>query len=316
MKTKKLDVSQRETIREVLRYIRRYRLLLALSILLAAVSVALTLYIPILVGRAVDCMVGVGAIDRTGLAENAVRIAVAACAVALTQWLMTTIHNRITFEVVRDIRDEAYRKIGTLPLSFIDSHSHGEIVSRVIADADQFADGLLMGFSQLFTGVVTILGTLGFMLSIHPLITLVVVVLTPLSLFVASFIAKRTYAMFRKQSEVRGEQTAFINEMINGEKVVMAFSKEGDVVETFDEINGRLTKYALQATFFSSLVNPTTRFVNNIVYAAVCLAGAFSVLTGTMTVGGLIVFTSGIRKLQAAGRSSAMPLSDIPSGTE
>ena len=292
MKTKKLDVSQRETIREVLRYIRRYRLLLALSILLAAVSVALTLYIPILVGRAVDCMVGVGAIDRTGLAENAVRIAVAACAVALTQWLMTTIHNRITFEVVRDIRDEAYRKIGTLPLSFIDSHSHGEIVSRVIADADQFADGLLMGFSQLFTGVVTILGTLGFMLSIHPLITLVVVVLTPLSLFVASFIAKRTYAMFRKQSEVRGEQTAFINEMINGEKVVMAFSKEGDVVETFDEINGRLTKYALQATFFSSLVNPTTRFVNNIVYAAVCLAGAFSVLTGTMTVGGLTSFLS------------------------
>ena len=292
MKTKKLDVSQKETIHEVLRYIRRYRLLLALSILFAAVSVALTLYIPILVGRAVDCMVGVGAIDRTGIAENAVRIAVAACAVALTQWLMTTIHNRITFEVVRDIRDEAYRKIGTLPLSFIDSHSHGEIVSRVIADADQFADGLLMGFSQLFTGVVTILGTLGFMLSIHPLITLVVVVLTPLSLFVASFIAKRTYAMFRKQSEVRGEQTAFINEMINGEKVVMAFSKEGDVVETFDEINGRLTKYALQATFFSSLVNPTTRFVNNIVYAAVCLAGAFSVLTGTMTVGGLTSFLS------------------------
>lgn len=292
MKVKKFDASQRETIKEVLQYIRRYRLLLAMSIVLAAISVALTLYIPILVGRAVDCMVGIGDIDRVEIAENAVKIGVAAATVALTQWLMTTIHNRITFEVVRDIRDEAYRKIGTLPLSFIDSHSHGEIVSRVIADADQFADGLLMGFSQLFTGVVTILGTLGFMLSIHPLITLVVVVLTPLSLFVASFIAKRTYTMFRKQSEVRGEQTAFINEMVNGEKVVMAFSKEDDVVETFDEINGRLTKYALQATFFSSLVNPTTRFVNNIVYAAVCLAGAFSVLTGGMTVGGLTSFLS------------------------
>ena len=175
MKVKKFDASQRETIKEVLQYIRRYRLLLAMSIVLAAISVALTLYIPILVGRAVDCMVGIGDIDRVGIAENAVKIGVAAAAVALTQWLMTTIHNRITFEVVRDIRDEAYRKIGTLPLSFIDSHSHGEIVSRVIADADQFADGLLMGFSQLFTGVVTILGTLGFMLSIHPLITLVVV---------------------------------------------------------------------------------------------------------------------------------------------
>jgi len=280
------------TVKEVLHYIRRYRFLLVLSVLLAAVTVVLTLYVPILVGRAIDCIIGTGNVDYEGIIDNLITICIAAAATSVIQWCMNTIHNRITYQVIRDIRGEAYAKISHMPLAFIDGHSHGEVVSRVIADVDQFADGLLMGFSQLFTGVVTIVGTLVFMLTIQPLITVVVVVLTPLSLFAASFIAKRTYDMFRLQSQTRGEQTAFINEVVGNEKVVKAFSREDEAMEAFGEINDRLEKYALRATFFSSLVNPTTRFVNNIVYAAVCLAGAFSVVAGYMTVGGLSSFLS------------------------
>ncbi len=286
---KKLD---KNTIRQVLQYIRRYRVLLVLSLFFAFVSAVLSLYIPILVGKAIDCAVGAGNVDIEAIAALLIRIAVCTAVISLSQWCMTTFHNRITYQVIRDIRHEAFAKISSLPLSFIDSHSHGEIVSRVIADADAFGDGLLMGFSNLFTGVVTILGTLVFMLTIHPLITLVVVVLTPLSLFVASFIAKRTHDMFKKQSETRGEQTAFINEVVGGQKVVSAFGKEEDMVAEFDEIGARLEKYALRATFFSSITNPSTRFVNNMVYAAVCLTGALTVLSGGMTVGGLTSFLS------------------------
>lgn len=286
---KKLD---KNTIKQVLHYIKRYRVLLGLSLLFAFVSAVLSLYIPILVGRAIDCAVGAGQVDMDAIVALLVQIAVCTLVIALSQWCMTTFHNRITFQVIRDIRAEAFAKISTLPLSYIDSHSHGEIVSRVIADADAFGDGLLMGFSNLFTGVVTILGTLVFMLTIHPLITLVVVILTPLSLFVASFIAKRTHEMFRLQSETRGEQTAFINEAVGGQKVIAAFGREDAMVEQFDEINERLEKYALRATFFSSITNPSTRFVNNMVYAAVCLTGALTVLAGGMTVGGLTSFLS------------------------
>ena len=286
---KKLD---KNTIRQVLQYIRRYRVLLVLSLFFAFISAVLSLYIPILVGKAIDCAVGVGHVDIEAIVALLIRIAVCTAVISLSQWCMTTFHNRITYQVIRDIRHEAFAKISSLPLSFIDSHSHGEIVSRVIADADAFGDGLLMGFSNLFTGVVTILGTLVFMLTIHPLITLVVVVLTPLSLFVASFIARRTHDMFKKQSETRGEQTAFINEVVGGQKVVSAFGKEEDMVAEFDEIGARLEKYALRATFFSSITNPSTRFVNNMVYAAVCLTGALTVLSGGMTVGGLTSFLS------------------------
>ncbi|MBQ8401262.1 MAG: ABC transporter ATP-binding protein [Clostridia bacterium] len=284
--------TDKNTIRQVLHYIRRYRLLLVLSLFFAFVSSVLSLYIPILVGRAIDCAVGVDNVQMETIVSYLIRIAVCTAVISLSQWCMTTFHNRITFQVIRDIRHEAFAKISSLPLSFIDSHSHGEIVSRVIADADAFGDGLLMGFSNLFTGVVTILGTLIFMLTIHPLITLVVVLLTPLSLFVASFIARHTHDMFKKQSETRGEQTAFINEVIGGQKVAAAFGKEADMVEQFDEINARLEKYALRATFFSSITNPSTRFVNNMVYAAVCLTGALTVLSGGMTVGGLTSFLS------------------------
>lgn len=286
---KKLD---KNTIKQVLHYIKRYRVLLGLSLLFAFVSAVLSLYIPILVGRAIDCAVGAGQVDMDAIVALLTQIAICTLVIALSQWCMTTFHNRITFQVIRDIRAEAFAKISTLPLSYIDSHSHGEIVSRVIADADAFGDGLLMGFSNLFTGVVTILGTLVFMLTIHPLITLVVVILTPLSLFVASFIAKRTHEMFRLQSETRGEQTAFINEAVGGQKVIAAFGREDAMVEQFDEINERLEKYALRATFFSSITNPSTRFVNNMVYAAVCLTGALTVLAGGMTVGGLTSFLS------------------------
>jgi len=286
---KKMD---KNTIRQVLHYIRRYRILLILSLLFAAVSAVLSLYIPILIGQAIDCAIGEGNILLEPIIDILVKTGICTAAIAVSQWVMTTIHNRITYQVIRDIRREAYRKISTLPLSYIDSHSHGDIVSRVIADADAFGDGLLMGFSQLFTGVVTILGTLCFMLSIHPLITLVVVVLTPLSLFVAGFIAKRTHAMFQKQSETRGEQTAFMNEAVSGQKVIAAFCKEEDMTTRFTEINERLEKYALRATFFSSITNPSTRFVNNMVYAAVCITGALTVLTGGMTVGALTSFLS------------------------
>ncbi len=283
---------------KVWKHIKRYKILLLLSLLLAAVSVAGTLYAPILVGDAIDLIVGEENVNFTSLLGLLVQIAVVAAVVALAQWLMNTVNNRLTFHVVRDVRDEAFRKIQILPLSYIDSHPYGETVSRIIADTDQFADGLLMGFTQLFTGVITILGTLGFMLSMNWKIALVVVVLTPLSLFVARFIARKTFNMFRLQSVTRGEQTAFIDEMIGNQKTVKAFSREQANTEKFDEINARLEKSALRATFFSSLTNPCTRFVNNVVYAIVALTGALAVL-GTLfavnaafTVGTLSCFLS------------------------
>ena len=283
---------QPSTWRKVLHYIGAYKYLLALSILFAGLSVALTLYIPLLIGHAIDCILGPGQVDFDALSGIMVKIAVAAVVIALLQWLMNTVNNKITFEVVRDLRDEAFQKIEMLPLCYIDSHAYGEIVSRVISDADQFGDGLLMGFTQLFTGVVTILGTLVFMLSIHAGIAAVVVLMTPISLFVARFIATRTHAMFRLQSETRGEQTAFIDEMVNHQKVVQAFGHEDENLETFDEINRRLSKYSLRATFFSSLTNPGTRFVNNMVYAAVALAGALVAIGGGITPGILASFLS------------------------
>ena len=253
---------------------------------------ALTLYVPVLVGDTIDMIVGPGDVNFTGIAASLVQIAIIVCVTALLQWLMNTINNKITFQVVRDVRSEAFRKLQILPLKYLDAHSHGEIVSRVIADVDQFADGLLMGFTQLFTGVLTILGTLFFMLSIHAGITLVVVLLTPISLFVASFIARRTYAMFKLQSETRGEQTALIDEMIGNQKVVQAFSHEDEALEKFDEINERLTKYSLRATFFSSITNPATRFVNSVVYAGVGLTGALVAIAGAITVGDLTCLLS------------------------
>ena len=266
--------AQPGTMKKVLEYLRPYMGLVALSVLLAAVTVALTLYVPVLIGRAIDLIVGPGQVDMPGILRLILRIAIVVAATAAVQWVVNTINNKITFQVVRDVRAQAFAKLQILPLSYIDSHPTGEIVSRVIADVDQFADGLMLGFTQLFTGVVTILGTLGFMISIRPGIALVVVLLTPLSFVVARFIATHTYSYFRQQSETRGEQTAFIDEMIGNQKVVKAFGHEQQNVERFDEINERLEKCSLQAIFYSSLTNPCTRFVNNVVYAGVALAGA------------------------------------------
>ena len=266
--------AQPGTMKKVLEYLRPYMGLVALSVLLAAVTVALTLYVPVLIGRAIDLIVGPGQVDMPGILRLILRIAIVVAATAAVQWVVNTINNKITFQVVRDVRAQAFAKLQILPLSYIDSHPTGEIVSRVIADVDQFADGLLLGFTQLFTGVVTILGTLGFMISSRPGSALVVVLLTPLSFVVARFIATHTYSYFRQQSETRGEQTAFIDEMIGNQKVVKAFGHEQQNVERFDEINERLEKCSLQAIFYSSLTNPCTRFVNNVVYAGVALAGA------------------------------------------
>ena len=279
------------TLKKVLRYIRRYTFWLILSILLAAATVAGTLYIPIIAGDAIDCIVE-GGVNFAKIFPLLIQAGIVAGATAFLQWLMNVINNKITFQVVRDLRSAAFRRIEELPLSYLDAHPSGDIVSRVIADADQFADGLLMGFTQLFTGIVTILGTLVFMLSIDPWITLVVVVLTPVSLFTAKFIAKRTYNLFRLQSETRGEQTALIDEMIGNQKVVAAFSHENASLEQFDEINDRLETYSRRATFFSSLVNPTTRFINSLVYAGVGLAGAIAAINGSITVGALSCFLS------------------------
>lgn len=284
--------SNKETIKKVWRYIKQYRILLIFSILFAGISVALTLYIPILVGRAIDCIVGINNVDFAGVFKILVIIGAATAVTALLQWIMNIINNKITFNVVRDIRDEAFKKIQKLPLKYIDSHPHGETVSRVIADVDQFADGLLMGFTQLFTGIVTIIGTLIFMFMLHWQITLVVLLITPLSFVVADFIAKKTHSMFMLQSVTRGEQTAFVEEIIGNEKVVQAFTYEDEAIEKFDEINERLRQYSLKATFFSSLTNPGTRFVNNVMYAIVGLVGAFIALSGGITVGGLTSFLS------------------------
>ena len=285
-------MTQKETIKKVLHYIRRYRFFLIASLVLALITVVLTLYVPILTGQAVDLIVGKGQVDFAGVYRICVKIGIAILLTMVAQWVMNVANNKITYSVVRDIRTDAFEKIQVLPLSYIDSHSYGGIVSRVIADADQFADGLLMGFTQLFTGVITILGTLGFMLSVSVPIALVVVVLTPVSLFVAAFIAKRTYQMFRMQSETRGEQTALIEEMIGNQKVVQAFGQEKEVGDRFDEINDRLSKYSLQGTFFSSITNPSTRFVNALVYAAVGVFGAFFAIQDGISVGQLSCFLS------------------------
>lgn len=289
---KRMDQRQSAALRRVLGCIRPYAWLEALSLLLAALTVALTLYFPILTGDAIDRILAPGRVDFEGVANLAVRMAIIVGITALAQWLLSLCNNRIAYETVRSLRNAAFAHIQHLPLSYLDAHSHGELVSRVIADADQFSEGLLMGFTQLFTGVITILGTLGFMFSLNWRIALVVVVVTPVSLFVAAFIAKRTYAMFKLQSETRGEQTALIEEMVGNQKVVQAFGRERAVLNRFDEINDRLSKASLRAIFFSSITNPSTRFVNGLVYAAVGVAGAFSAIAGGISVGGLSCFLS------------------------
>lgn len=267
-------MKNKEILKKVFSYVARYKFYIAASILFALVSSLGALYIPILIGRAIDLIIGAGNVDFKGVTSVLIEIAVIVGVCALSQWIMNASNNKITFNVVRDMRRKAFAKIERLPISYIDSHPTGEIVSRVIADVDQFADGLLMGFTQFFTGVVTIVGTLAFMLSINVWIAIVVVVVTPLSLLLAAFIAKKTYKMFKLQSETRGEQTAFIDEMIGGQKTVTAYSHGDDNMKTFDEINARLEKYSLRAVFFSSITNPGTRFVNAIVYAAVAFSGA------------------------------------------
>ena len=280
------------TVKKVMHYVGRYKVHLFVSIVLAALSVAASLYIPVLAGQAIDTVVGAGKVDFKALMPYLYRIGIIALAAAAAQWVMNTLNNKITFSVVRDIRNAAMKKVQILPLSYIDSKPAGETVSRIISDADQFADGLLMGFTQLFTGVITILGTLGFMVSINYKIALVVVVLTPLSLFVARFIAKHTYSMFKLQSQTRGEQTAFVEETVGNRKVVTAFSREEKTLEEFDEINERYAKYSLKAIFFSSITNPSTRFINSIVYAGVGLTGALAAVSGSISVGGLSCFLS------------------------
>lgn len=279
-------------IKKVLKRIEKYWFFLVLSIMMAVVTVAATLYVPILIGKAIDYIVGVNQVDFENIKNILFTIAVFIGVTALSQWIMNICNNRLTYHVVRDIRDEAIEKIQQLPLKYIDGHSYGEVVSRVIADVDQFADGLLMGFTQFFIGVMTIVGTLIFMLMINFKITLVVVFVTPLSFFVASFIAKKTYTMFKLQSETRGEQTAFIDEMIGGQKIVKAYNHEKEAMQRFDEINEKLQKYSLKAIFFSSLTNPSTRFVNSLVYAGVAVTGAVSAIYGGISVGQLSSFLS------------------------
>ncbi len=281
-----------ETIKKVLRYVGKYKIHLFASVLCAAVSVAFSLYIPVLAGKAIDCIIGTGKVDFEALKPCLIGIGIFAVSTALAQWIMNTLNNRISYGVVRDVRNAAMKKIQILPLSYIDSHPTGETVSRIISDADRFADGLLIGFTQLFTGVLTILGTLGFMLSVNMKITLVVVILTPLSLFAARFIARRTYSMFKLQSETRGRETACAEEMITGRKEITAFSREEKCIEEFDEINGKYAEYSLKAIFFSSITNPSTRFVNSMVYAGVGLTGALAAVNGSISVGGLSCFLS------------------------
>lgn len=290
---KKVDhAAQRVIIKKVLRYLGRYRIFLWLSLALAFMTVALQLYIPKLTGEVVDFMIGAGSVQFAGVISIIIKIAVSAMLAGLGQWLMNLCNNKMTYDVVRDIRNDAFHKIEQLPLSYIDSHPYGEIESRVIADADQFADGLLMGFTQLFTGVITILGTLCFMLSINIGITIAVVALTPLSFLVAGYISTHTYTMFRKQAEIRGKQTGLINEMVEGQKVVKAFNRRKEVVREFDGINEELKETSLRAIFFSSITNPATRFVNSLVYAVVGVTGALAAITGHLTVGQLTAFLS------------------------
>ena len=286
-KVRRLTSDDKSTVVKVLRYIKKYYVFLIFSILLAAVTVACTLYVPILTGDAIDLIIKQGFVDFEGITAIIRTMIIVILIGALAQWLMNVCNNKITYNVIRDIRTEAIRKIEILPLKYIDGHPYGDVVSRVIADVDQFADGLLMGFTQLFTGVITILGTLGFMLTVSVPITLVVVCVTPLSLFVAAYIAKNTHTMFKKQSETRGEQTAIIDEMVGNLKVVKAYSQENEVKEKFDEVNDRLEKCSLKAIFFSSITNPSTRFVNSIVYMLVALVGAIFAVKGRLSVGNL-----------------------------
>ena len=279
------------TVKKVLQYLKKYIPFMVISLFLAVGIVAFTLYVPILIGRAIDCIV-YGAVDLDAIAQILIRVVIVVALTALFQWLMNVINNKVTYQVVRDIRNEAFEKIQKLPLSYLDSHPYGETVSRIISDVEQFADGLLMGFTQFFTGIMTILGTLVFMITIHKGITILVVIVTPLSLFVANFIAKHTYSMFTEQSRTRGEQTALIDEMIGNEKVVKAFAQEDEAIARFDEINSRLQKCSLQAIFYSSLTNPCTRFVNSVVYAIVAITGALACISGGMTVGALTTFLS------------------------
>lgn len=296
------------TIKQVLHYVRNYKLLLFLSILFATVTVALSLYIPIIVGQAIDLLAnGQGKIDLDKVLVLLGNIGIIAIIIALLQWIMNNINNKITYNVVRDVRNDAFEKIERLPLKYIDSRSHGEIVSKVIADVDQFADGLLMGFTQLFTGVVTILGTIVFLILINFKIALVVVLLTPLSLFIANFIAKKTYSMFSTQSSARAEQTAIIDEMVGNLKVVKAFSHEDEAIEEFDKVNEKLKKCSVKAIFFSSLVNPTTRFVNALVYASVALVGAFTVTSS----GGVALTVGALSSVLSYATQYAKPFNEI-----
>ncbi len=280
------------TFKRILSCISRYRLGVAASLICAAVTVVLTLYVPILIGYAVDCIVAPGNVDFNGMLVILKKIAVVAAFTAIAQWLMSHINNIITYRVVKDIRTQAFNRVESLPLKYIDSHQHGDLISRIIADIDQFSDGLLMGFTQLFTGVLTIIGTLIFMFFINPVIALVVVLITPVSLFVASFIAKRTYIMFQKQSLTRGTLTSLIDEMLGNQKIVQAFGYEDEAQKQFETINEELRVWGLKATFFSSITNPSTRFVNSLVYACVGIAGAFAAIKGVLTVGQLSSFLS------------------------
>ena len=291
-KKKKLQGFDKAVLKRVLTHIKKYRILVILSFVCAMITVASTLYAPILTGNAIDLIVGKGLVDFDGIKDIIYTFLMVTVVTVLSQWFMNIINNHITYSVVRDIRIEVFNHMEELPLSYIDSHKHGDIVSRIVSDIDQFADGLLMGFTQLFTGIVTILATLGFMIAVNVPIALVVIVLTPLSLFVASFIAKRTYHLFHQQSETRGEITSLVDEMIGQQKIVQAFGYEDDALDRFEEINERLEKDSMSATFYSSIVNPCTRFVNNLVYAAVGIIGAVSVISTGFTVGQLTCFLS------------------------
>lgn len=291
-KKKKLQGFDKAVLKRVLTHIKKYRILVILSFVCAMITVASTLYAPILTGNAIDLIVGKGLVDFDGIKDIIYTFLMVTVVTVLSQWFMNIINNHITYSVVRDIRIEVFNHMEELPLSYIDSHKHGDIVSRIVSDIDQFADGLLMGFTQLFTGIVTILATLGFMIAVNVPIALVVIVLTPLSLFVASFIAKRTYHLFHQQSETRGEITALVDEMVGQQKIVQAFGYEDDALDRFEEINNRLEKDSMSATFYSSLVNPCTRFVNNLVYAAVGIIGAISAIMTGFTVGQLTCFLS------------------------
>lgn len=291
-KKKKLQGFDKAVLKRVLTHIKKYRILVILSFVCAMITVASTLYAPILTGDAIDLIVGKGLVDFDGIKDIIYTFVMVTVVTVLSQWFMNIINNHITYSVVRDIRIEVFNHMEELPLSYIDSHKHGDIVSRIVSDIDQFADGLLMGFTQLFTGIVTILATLGFMIAVNVPIALVVIVLTPLSLFVASFIAKRTYHLFHRQSETRGDITSLVDEMIGQQKIVQAFGYEDDALDRFEEINDRLEKDSMSATFYSSIVNPCTRFVNNLVYAAVGIIGAVSVISTGFTVGQLTCFLS------------------------